>query len=95
MIGDFDITDILGFIVVLLASGYVFANRRFIPGGLSNPFVLAFVAFMGVVCSAVIENTLLPALFNLLEHALRAAFAFLLAMGCWSLRGGGEQGEEP
>ncbi len=92
MIGDFEITDILGFIIILLASGYVFANRRFVPGQLRNPFVLAFAAFAGAILSANVERVFMPALFNLLEHALRSASSFFMAAGCWSLGTGGEKG---
>lgn len=92
MIGDFRLTDILGLVVVLLALGYIVANRRFLPGGFKNIFLLAFLFFTAEIVFANLETVGFPALMNLLEHAMRAGFAVLLAVACWTLGvGAGEE----
>jgi hypothetical protein len=91
MIGDFVITDILGLVIFLLALGYVVANRRILPGGGRNLFLLSFLALGGEIVAANAEQVLLPRFFNLAEHLLRVAVAVLLALACWNLAAGEDE----
>jgi hypothetical protein len=78
----FSPSEVVSLILCLLVILYVFFNMDKLRSSRYTMFIMALYCFGGAMLMTNIEEIILPELLNVIEHALMATSAFLVAFGC-------------
>jgi hypothetical protein len=90
-------SEVLGFVLCLLILLYVIYNKKTLLGGKYAFITYGFICVAGSFFLTNLEEFFLEDLINIIEHALSAAGAMYVAVGCRRilLGGAGEKGKMP
>lgn len=82
MLDVFSPSEVTALVLCVMVIAYVLFNLNKLRSRRYSTFVAALFCFGAALVFTVLEEVFLPDLLNLVEHALMAAGAFLLVIGC-------------